>query len=86
MVRANRVPIGHATLEIRRFQYTRQRPAGVIVDVGGEADFRAGAQDACETFQHSVREKTAFALAPLRPGVRIKQIGAGEASVVAMHR
>ena len=60
--------------ERRRGEKAPQRPAGVIVDVGGEAQLAAGPQHARQRRHRSLRDEAPLVLAPLRPGVGIEQI------------
>src|SRR6185437_14118928 len=57
--------------EQRRGQKSPQRPARVIVDVGGEPQFPARAKHPRQSRDVALRYEPALALPPLRPGVRI---------------
>ena len=65
--------------EIRRTQDARQCPAGIIVDIGGESQFRARPHDPRQPRQQGVGDKTALMVPPFRPRIGIKQANAGQA-------
>ena len=67
--------------EMGRSEEPPQRPAGVIVDVGDEMQFPARLHHPRERLDHGVRNDATLVVAPLRPGVGIKDEDAGKKSV-----
>ena len=55
-----------------RGQEPAQRPAGIVVDVGGEAEFSAWPQSSGERLDDRFRDDATLVVAPLRPGVGIE--------------
>lgn len=58
-----------------------QRPVGIVLDVGGEAEDRAGLQHARQLGQRGRRDKAALVVARFGPGIGIEEIGRIERSV-----
>jgi hypothetical protein len=66
---------------MRRPKKARQRPPGIVVDVGGEAKFRARAHDPRQCVDHALGHDATLAVAPLWPGVGIKDEHTGKEGV-----
>ena len=60
--------------EFARLGETQQRPFGVVRPVGGKAEFAARAQHAREARDVRRVDEAPLPVAPLRPGIGIKQI------------
>src|SRR5215210_2799349 len=60
--------------EVAGSQDVRERPARVVVNVGGEAELGTRAHDTGEGPQALIGDESPLALTPFGPGIRIEEI------------